>query len=278
MPYIILVIYLSLASVIQLLTGDFPASLMAFPLNLIIFILWVSTISMLWKKRMESAFVRFMLSPAATYCAVGLFIAFCLVVGITGYRWLVGTWTFVAFMLFFQTVLVYVILRGWRKPAAESRLKSVRWRFLFLHLGLLVAVASPYWGAPDSETLKLQAYEGVPVAEAYAEDGKTVWLDRQLVLDDFKVSYGPDGMPDDYSASVMVGDEKAVLRVNHPYSMSIGNDLYLSSYDVAEGKYCILMIVREPWRYCALAGILMMLTGAFMLFVLGPRGRNKEQD
>ena len=152
MPYLILIIYLLLASVIQFLMGDFPASILAFPLNIIILILWLSAIFMLWNGGKNSGFVRFMLSPAATYCAVGLFIAFCLVIGITGYRWLVGTWTFVAFMLFFQTVLAYVILRGWRKPAAGPRPGTVRWRFMFLHMGLFVAVASPYWGSPDSAT------------------------------------------------------------------------------------------------------------------------------
>ena len=56
--------------------------------------------------------------------------------------------------------------------------------------------------------------------------------------------------------------------VNHPYSVKFGEDLYLSS--VSENS-CVLQIVKEPWRYFALAGIILILAGAFMLFINGPR-------
>ncbi len=277
MPYIILTIYLVLALAFQLVAGDFPAALLSFPLNLILFIIWLAAIFMIWKKCRNSCFMRFMLSSGATYTAVGLFLVFCLAIGLTGFRWLVGTWPFVAFILYFQTVLAYVILRGWRRPVShESRSGQVRWRFLFLHIGLLAAVASAFWGAPDSETLKLQAFKDIPVAEAYREDGRTEWLDYNLTLTDFSVSYGDDGVPSGYVAMVAVGDKIVELRVNHPYTVTFGEDLYLSGYDVAGGQYCILQIVREPWRYGALAGIVMMLAGAFMLFAEGPRRKKRE--
>lgn len=279
MPYIILIIYLALALALQLLTGSFPVGLLSFPLNLVLFVLWTFAQVLIWKNRRESTYVRFMLDPGATYVAIGIFLAFSLVVGITGYRWLTGTWPFVAFMLYFQTVLVYVIMRGWREATATgARLGAVRWRFLFLHAGLFVAIASAFWGAPDSETLKLQAVTGVPVSEAYSEDGMTRWLEYSITLNDFDVTYGADGIPSDYMARVTVNDETVVLRVNHPYSMNFGEDVYLSGYDTAAGEYCIIQIVREPWRYGALAGMLMMLAGAFMLFIGGPRRRYSDYD
>ena len=49
-----------------------------------------------------------------------------------------------------------------------------------------------------------------------------------------------------------------------------GEDIYLVG--VSEGS-CVLQIVREPWRYFALAGVIMMLAGAFLLFVNGPNKR-----
>lgn len=279
MPYIILIVYLVFAVLLQFLLGDFPAFLLAFPLNVLVLLLWAVTVVIVWKSRKKSGFVRFMLSPGATYWAVGLFLLFCLAVGITGYRWLTGTWPFVAFMLYFQTVLSYVILRGWREPTATgARLGAVRWRFLFLHAGLLVAVASAYWGAPDSETLKLQVYKDVPAKEAYRQDGRTSWLDYTLTMSDFNVQYGTDGMPSDYRAVVTVNDENVELRVNHPYSVTLGESLYLSGYDVEEGNYCVLQVVREPWRYGTLVGIIIMLMGALLLFVGGPRCRNNDID
>ena len=56
--------------------------------------------------------------------------------------------------------------------------------------------------------------------------------------------------------------------VNRPYGVRFGQDIYLAS--VSEDS-CVLQIVREPWRYFALAGIIMLLAGAFLLFINGPR-------
>jgi hypothetical protein len=64
------------------------------------------------------------------------------------------------------------------------------------------------------------------------------------------------------------GGEPVLLQVNDPYSVKIGEDVYLAS---VSARHCVLQIVREPWRYFALAGILMLLGGAFMLFINGPR-------
>lgn len=279
MPYIILIIYLALALTLQLLMGDFPLSILTFPLNAVLCILWLFILVLIWKNRRKSMFIRFMLHPGATFTAIGLFLAFSLAVGITGYRWLTATWPFVAFMLFFQTVLVYVIMRGWREATSTgARLGAIRWRFVLLHVGLLIAAGSAFWGAPDSETLKLQAFKDVPVQEAYSQDGIVNWLEYPLTLEDFSVTYGNDGVPSDYKAIMTIGDEKVELRVNHPYSASLGEDIYLSGYDESAGEYCILQIVREPWRYGTVAGIVMMLAGAFLLFIGGPRRRYSDFD
>ena len=239
---------------------------LAFPLNIILLLLWGTVLYLLWRSRKNSRIIRFLLSPAATYSSIGLFLVICLVIGMTGRRELTGTWPFAIFMLFFQTVLALVVLRGWKR--GDGR---IRWRFLLLHVGLLTAVGFAYWGAPDSRTMRVQVYEGVPVSEAYTMEGKTVWLDYSLTLEDFTVSYGDDGQPSDYRAYVKVDDEAIELRVNHPYSIRRGEDLYLSGYDLADKRYCILQIVHEPWRYGALAGILMMLAGAMLLFIGGPK-------
>ena len=78
-----------------------------------------------------------------------------------------------------------------------------------------------------------------------------------------------DGKPSYYEAQVSVdGGEPVSIIVNHPHSVHFGEDIYLAS--VTESG-CVLQIVREPWRYFALAGILMLLAGAFMLFIKGPR-------
>ena len=51
-------------------------------------------------------------------------------------------------------------------------------------------------------------------------------------------------------------------------NVRFGEDIYLTS---VSDEGCVFQIVREPWRYFALVGILMLIAGAFMLFVGGPR-------
>lgn len=282
MPYIVLIVFLALALTLQFLTGDFPVQFFAFPLNLILALLWAGGILYIWNHKRKSLFVSFFLSRGATFTAIILFATFCLVIGLTGMRLLVRTWLFVAFMFYFQTVLLFVLLRGWRTSSADDACRgTVRWRFLLNHAGLLLAVSSAFWGAPDSKELRLQTYRDIPVREAYAMDGTVSWLPYEIILKDFDVETYENGIPSMYAADVIVDGKSVVLKVNHPYSISFGEDIYLSGYDSmsgAESEYCILQIVREPWKYGAAAGIIMMLAGALMLFAAGPGKYNRRED
>ena len=164
-----------------------------------------------------------------------------------------------------MTVLLYVVIRGWKNG------EGIRWRFLLNHAGLLLALSSAFFGAPDSEELRLQAFKDVPVREAFRMEGTRTWLRYEVELKDFRVEAFDNGTPSSYEADVVVDGKEVTLKVNHPYSIGLSEDIYLSSYDQAAGEYCVLQIVKEPWKYPALAGILMMLSGAFVLFIQGPR-------
>ena len=280
MPYIILIIYLAVALALQFLTGNIPLAFLAFPLNLIVAFLWVVLMYSMWKNHRKSIFVEFMLSRGATVSSILLFLCFCLVVGITGERGLASTWISAALMLYLQTVLFFVILRGWRAPTATgARLGAVRWRFLINHAGLLLALASAFWGAPDAQTLRLQAYRDIPSREAYRMDGTLSMLTYDVELKEFNVSRYENGTPSMFEAEVLIDGKPVTLRVNEPYARSFGEDIYLSGYDMNASEStgsCVLQIVREPWKYSALAGIIMMLSGALLLFVGGPRRKNDD--
>lgn len=269
MPYILLIIYLAIALVFHFVTGNIPVSFLEFPLNLILSLIWAGSVCLLWKSCRKSGFIVFMLSKGNTVLAILLFLAFSLVVGITGQRWLVNTWIFAAVMLYFLTVLLLVILRG-----ARSGKGKIRWRFLLNHAGLFIALSSAFWGAPDSETLRLRAVKDQPVKEAFRMDGTISWLSYDVVLKDFKVEEYANGTPSMFEAVLAVDGENVTLRVNEPYSPSFGEDIYLTGYDSSAGAdsaYCIIQIVREPWKYTAVPGILMMIAGALLLFISGPR-------
>lgn len=278
MPYIILLIFLAVAIALHILTGNIPLSFLSFPLNLILALIWAVLIITIWKVRKKSLFVEFMLSKGATVSSIILFLGFSLAVGISGDREWVNTWIFAVVMLYFQTVLFFVILRGWRaQTATGARLGAVRWRFLLNHAGILLALSSAFWGAPDTEVLRIRAIRDIPVREAFTMDATMEWLPFEITLKEFKTETYSNGVPSMYEARVNVDGEDVVLKVNEPYNVSFGKDIYLVGYDnMHDGESCILQIVYEPWRYAALAGVIMMLAGAFLLFVSGPRRRNGE--
>lgn len=239
-------------------------SFFAFPLNLLLAVLWVICWRWLWKNRPESRPVRFMLSPAATISAILLLLTSCMFIGFTGNRDFVMSFPFVILMLYVQTVLLMVIFRGWKK-----RNGTVRWRFLLLHAGLLLALGAGFWGAPDSSELRTSLARGEVTETAFKEDGSVTGLGYSLKMLDYKIELSDSGMPSAYEAVLSVDEGEAVnLTVNDPFSVGFGEDIYLAS---VTDEYCILQIVREPWRYFALAGIIMLLAGAFMLFIKGPR-------
>ena len=258
----------------------FPADFFAFPLNLIFMVMWVVACSLMWTHCSKTLFVRFLLSPFATFVSIGLFLGLCLVVGFTGWRWLAASWISFVISLLLQTVLLFVVMRGWRaKTASGARLGAIRWRFLMLHVGLLVVVGSAFWGAPDTQTMRVKALAGEACREAYFMDGRQTWLPYDIVLEDFQVQEYPGGVPSAFSAKVVVDGESSEIRVNDPYSRSFGEDIYLVGYDAAAGSsssYCIFEIVREPWKYVMTLGIVMLLAGAVMLFIGGPSKRSES--
>ena len=239
-------------------------SFFAFPLNLLLAILWIVCWRWLWKNRPQSGLVRFMMSPAATVWAIVLLLASCLWIGFSGEHAFVESLLFVAVLLYVQTVLFLVTIRGWRRPDG-----AVRWRFLLLHVGLMLALGAGFWGAPDSSEMRLALSRGEEAETAYMMDGSVTGLGYRIRMLDYNVEYAQTGVPSAYEAYLSIdGAESVRLAVNDPYSVSIGEDIYLAS---VSDQYCVLQIVREPWRYFALAGILMLIAGAFMLFIKGPR-------
>ncbi len=235
----------------------------SFPLNLILALLWTGSMLWLWKSRRKSPLVRFMLSKAATISAISLLLTFCLIMGFTGLGAPVYSWAFIIVLFYFQTVLFFVLVRGGRQ--------------FIRHVGLFIAVSSAFWGAPDSETYRMKAVRDIPVREAFRMDGSAVHLSYAVELKDFRTETWDNGVPSMYEADVIIDNEDVTLRVNHPYSLGFGEDVYLSGAGDGSG-YCVLQIVREPWKYGALVGIVLMLAGAFLLFIEGPRGHKMMED
>ena len=98
------------------------------------------------------------------------------------------------------------------------------------------------------------------------------FLDYELRLENFEMEHSESGAPERFCATVAVDDKVVDIEVNSPYSVNLGEDIYLVSY-AAEG--CVLQIVRDPWRIVTTIGIAILLLGAFVLFMKGFQNRER---
>lgn len=274
----------------QLLTGNFPVSFFAFPLNLVFAALWLFLLWMLYKEYKIAKFTRFLYSSQASILSIGLLICGCLIIGLfpqlsdaeakmreglpafLGCYNFMTSWIFIAILLFLLSNLAMITIHAYHYR------KQARWRFILNHAGLWLALFAGFLGSSDTQTLRIPIYKGEPSREAFDMNGASHYLDYEIELNSFAVEYYPNGRPSRFAANVRLGNEKALLEVNHPYAYRLGEDIYLTGYDVTKGnesEYCILQVVKQPWKYIIVAGILMMLAGAILLFINGPKTDDK---
>lgn len=278
--------YFVIAALLQTMTGNFPLSFFAFPLNVIVAVIWVYLLWRLYREGNKLPLTRFLLSSRTSILSILLLIGGSLVIGlfpqlseaeaasISGVPASLGcynfmtSWVFIAILFLLLSNLTMVVIHAFyhRVPAKK--------RFLLNHLGVWFALFAGFFGSSDVQTLRIPLYAGQPGCEAYSMDGKAYYLDYELELYSFNTEYYPNGMPSRFAADVRIGEQRTTLEVNHPHSYRLGEDIYLTGYDthnVGNTRYCILQIVRQPWKYVMVTGILMMLAGAVLLFINGPK-------
>lgn len=286
MRYVYVTGYLILAAIIQLFTGNFPLAFMAFPLNLVFAVIWLFLLWKLYKESRQSSLSRFLLAPQTSILVILSFIAGSLVIGLfpqlsdaqagmrSGILALLGCYNFMTSWIFIAILFLLLSNLAMITVHAFYTRKNARWRFLLNHVGLWLALFAGFFGSSDTQIFRIPLYKGKPAREAFDMNGASCHLDYEMELRSFSVEYYPNGRPSRFAADVRLGDKEAVLEVNHPYSYRLGEDVYLTGYDTAKGNdstYCILQIVVQPWKYVMVAGILLMLAGAVLLFINGPR-------
>jgi hypothetical protein len=251
------------ALLLQLFAGSFPLDIFAFPLNIITLVLWVVAAYLLFKNRDTSALAKSLLSIRATWLSLGSMAAIGIYLGLQSQP-NSTSWLVVAGILFTLTHLLLITMRGWRTP------QGIRWRFTLLHAGLIIALGAGFWGSPDREQLRALVTYDRTTTHAYHLDGTATTLDYKLGLEALDAEYNDSGMPTHLAATLNVDNKSVTLAVNHPYDRTFAEKIYLVSVD-PNGAYCVVEIVREPWQWASLAGIILLLTGAAMLFIRGPR-------
>lgn len=258
----------TISLILQWLAGNFPVDIFAFPLNIVALVLWVVGCYTIFKSCKTSALAKSLLSIRATWLSLGIMAAIGIYLGLQP-KPNSTSWPIVAGVLFTLTHLLLITMRGWRTP------KGIRWRFTLLHVGLLIALGAGFWGAPDRVQLRTILTKERPATYAYHLNGTTTKLGYAIELSQLETEYAYNGMPTLYEATIKVENKEVKLRVNHPYNRTLGEKIYLVSVD-HNSSYCIVEIIREPWQWFSLAGIVLLLAGAVMLFIRGPRHTSKN--
>lgn len=258
---------MGVAAIVQIVVGPFPLALFRFPLNLIVMVLWLVLLVEQYRRRGQSRVVQALMSQGATVLSLLLLAAVGIALGLQ--REPASTaWPTIVALLFVLSHLTLITLRGWRNAG------GVRWRFVVNHAGLWLALVAGFWGAPDRVQTRAIVTREVATHEGFDEQGRTRVIDCELQLVDFKIDYYADGAPSMYEATVAVDGTPELLRVNHPHHCTWSEMIYLVSYDMeqpSEARYCVVEVVREPWRWLAVVGIVMLIVGAVLMFAAGPR-------
>lgn len=251
---------------LQHLIGDFPVALFSFPLNILTLALWLAVLVWLYRSRHSSKVAQSLLSMRATILSLLLMVALGITFGVQQ-KPLTTSWAATAALLFTLSHLVMITLRGWRNSEGKPRI-----RFILNHLGLALALSAGFWGAPDREELRVIIERDTPTNIAYTKEGSRSILDYEMAMTDFAIEFFDTGAPSSFEAKVCVDGEDVTLRVNHPYNRTFSETIYLISYDgeqPTDARYCILEVVREPWRWVTVAGIVMLIAGAILMFIQG---------
>lgn len=253
---------------LQATVGAFPVTLFAFPLNILVMILWLVAIAYTYRNRTTSHIAQFMLSRKATWLSLFIMAVIGVVLGLER-KPSCDAWAVVIGILFVLSHLTFVILRGWRTK------QSIRWRFTITHIGLWLALGAGFWGAPDREQLRISVGDQYS-NEAYSINGAPHRLPSDIRLEEFDLELSPNGTPTNYEAVVNVDGRSVSLRVNHPYNRTLSEKIYLVSYGNTPmgSRYVILEIVNEPWQWLSATGIVMLICGAVLLFIRGPQRKN----
>lgn len=292
---IYIAVFLSMAAgcLLQILFGDIPTDFFSFPVNLIIAVLWIFCMFQLVRNCRESSTAAILLSGHTTILALCLFAAGALVTGLftqmspekaasmsgfagkMGFYNFTGTWTFSVILFWFLTNLGMVTIRR-----TISKNRNMRWRFFLNHAGLWLAVFACFIGKADETTLSIPVFRSHANRTAYSQESKPVLLDREFTLLDFSMDHYGNGAPKHYAATIGCGNGSFVLEVNSPRSVKFGEDIYLSGYDTANAtpEYCTLLIVRQPYKWLILAGIIMTMAGAVLMFTGGVRRNNAKKS
>ena len=139
------------------------------------------------------------------------------------------------------------------------------WTAALSHIGMAMVLIGGMVGAVLETDVKIVVDSYATERVAYAETGQPVVLPMNIRLLDFHIDYYEDAKsPKQYTSTLEIdGRDRIETSVNHPAHYK-GWWIYQSDYDRAQGDFCILEVVRDPWLPVVYIGFVLMVLAALV--------------
>lgn len=272
----LLIAYLALSVVLQCMVGSIDTSALTSFVGLALGVSATAFLFVLDRECEDREWERQLRSSGAACVLLALSVACCIVGGSlptpVAFR---TSWWFVGVLLLLEVHLALVLIHRLRRFRLSNDVA-----FFFVHIGLWLALFSGMVGEGDTYDVRALVSPGESVSTGMDAGGKVRPLGFSLHLYDLKVDADGNGKPVHYEAGIMIDSVPHRLAVNAPVSVGFSDDIYISGYRPAGydgGKRpaaCVLQIVRQPWKYPMLLGIVMLMVGiVWYVFSTKPRGR-----
>ena len=286
-----LLLYIAYFIVLQCLAGNLQPMAFSAPVSWSVGIAFIALLFVLSREKEQSSWLRSLRSPRMA-CALLAALALWSIIGgclpQTDQPSADGFWStllmrlgFYRFPTSWPFVALLTALWGHLTLLLLHRLSHVHpWRdgaFLLTHGGVWLCLFGGLFGAPDTQEWHVQVSRAEATTTAFDPQGRPHALPYTLQLQDFAIERpSPGQAPTQYVATVLLDGEPVRLSINAPHAVRWSEDLYLLNYDrrssAADVRYCVLQVVRQPWKYILLGGILLLLVGAgWNLWNLKPR-------
>lgn len=182
--------------ILQIIIGDFPLNSLKFPINFMIFLLYILTIIILYIFFRNKQVIKFLSSAYSAISSISLFIFNVLIMifvtqneqsidslEIIGFNKITSTWTYAISTVYLLTSLSFVTLR---------RLFPINTRNIFFyinHFGLWLAIASASLGQADKLKITITVPEGEIAWYGYDYNNKYHETNFAIKLNKFNIDY-----------------------------------------------------------------------------------------
>lgn len=257
-----LLAYILAMVALQLLFGNVNVEFFSFPIGLVLGVAGLALLYVVLRECGNSKVIAELRSARMAYVLLALVAGFCVAGGLVP--------AFARFTTCVPFVGLLVALLAHLALVLMHRLRHFSIRrdgaFACVHVGIWLALFGGMAGAADTTQLHALLAVDEDVAEAYDDNGCKLPLGYTMRLQRFAIERNAaNNTPVQYRAWLLVDGAQCELAVNSPHAVNLGEDIYLMSYHLnKEGTQvanCVIQIVREPWKYVTLAGIVMLLVG-----------------